>query len=140
MLTARQQQILDLLKSQPMLATRGIQDALGLSRARVHQLIVPLLKKGLVKKEGKARATVYQLAEKRDSEQIRRENWELRRRVKELELALEDRRVIERAKEILIAQFDILPTDAYRKLQQQSMDSGRSMRVIANGILSAYEI
>ena len=58
----------------------------------------------------------------------------------DLEKALDDRQIIERAKDILIAQFDILPTEAYRKLQEQSMDSGRSMREIAEKILSAYEL
>jgi len=140
MLSPRQKKILELLSEQPTLSTRDLQKTLKLTRARVHQLIVPLLKQRLIKKEGKARATVYKLADKRNISQINRENWQLRKRVLELEKALDDRKIIERAKEILIAQFDILPTEAYRKLQEQSMDSGRSMRLIAEKILSAYEI
>jgi predicted transcriptional regulator len=135
----RQQNILKLLSEHPSLGTRQIQEALGLTRARVHQLIVPLLKKGLVKSEGRARATVYKLTEKRSIEQIIRENWELRRKVLELEKTLDDRKLIERAKEILIAEFDILPTEAYRKLQDQSMNSGKSMREVAESILAAFE-
>lgn len=110
-----------------------------MTRARVHQLIVPLIRKGLVKKEGRARATIYQLSDKRSFEQITRENWELRRRITELKNTLDDRKMIERAKEILIAQFDILPTEAYHKLQDRSMSSGKSMREIAESILSAFE-
>jgi AmiR/NasT family two-component response regulator len=102
--------------------------------------MVPLIKQRLVKKEGRARATVYKLGDKRNISQVSRENWVLRRRVLELEKALDDRKIIDRAKEILIAQFDILPTEAYRKLQEQSMDSGKSMREIAERILSAYEL
>jgi len=140
MLSARQDEILRLLNEKPFLRTREIQQALHLTRARINQLIMPLVKKGLIKKEGQARATIYKVTDRRSREQISRENWELRAKVRELEKTLEDRKVIERAKEILIAQFDILPTEAYRKLQEQSMDSGRSMREIAEGILSAYEV
>ncbi len=140
MLSSRQKEILDLLSQHPTLSTGDIQRALKLTRARIHQLIAPLIRKGLVKREGRARATVYKLADKRSFSQISRENWELRKRVLELEKALDDRKIIERAKEILIAQFDILPTEAYRKLQEQSMESGKTMREIAERILSAYEL
>ena len=140
MLSSRQKKILELLSEHPDLSSGDLQKALKLSRARIHQLMVPLIKQRLVKKEGHARATVYKLSDKRNISQVSRENWELRRRVMELEKALDDRKIIERAKEILIAQFDILPTDAYRKLQEQSMESGKSMREIAERILSAYEL
>jgi predicted transcriptional regulator len=139
-LNSRQKEIIDLLNESPALTTGDLQEALGLTRARIHQLISPLVKKGLVKNEGRARATNYRLTDKRSNDHLRRENWELRRRVLELEKVLDDRKMIERAKEILIAQFDILPTEAYRKLQEQSMDSGKSMRDIAQRILSAYEL
>jgi len=139
-LNTRQENIIDILREHHKLGTSALQKALGLTRARIHQLVAPLIVKGLIKREGRARSTVYFLSEKRSKEQIIRENWELRRQVHELSEALEDRKVIERAKEILSAQFDIPPTEAYRKLQEQSMDSGRSMRQISNAILSAYEL
>jgi len=138
-MNSRQRQVLDLLNSHDLLSTRDLLRPLKITRARLNQLIVPLMKKGLVKREGRARATIYKITDKRSFEQITRKNWELRNRIRELEKTLEDRRVIEQAKEILIAQFDILPTEAYRKLQEQSMDRGRSMREIADGILLAYE-
>lgn len=140
MLNSRQEEILRLLDEHPFLKTKELQQALKLTRARINQLIVPLIKQGLINKEGDARATIYRLTDNRSNDQITRENWELRRRVRELERILEDRKVIERAKEILIAQFDIRPTEAYRKLQEQSMESGRSMRDIANAILKAYQV
>lgn len=129
-----------LLNEKHLLSAAELRETLELTRARVHQLIVPLIKKGLVKSEGKARATTYQLTDRRSPDQIRRENWGLRKKVQELERTLEDRKVIEQAKEVLTAQFGILPTEAYRKLQQQSMDSGRSMREIADSILAAYQL
>lgn len=140
MLNVRQQEILDYLKEKPFVQARELRRALRLTRGRIHQLMAPLIRRGLVKKEGAARATVYLLGEKRSKEEITRENWDLRKKNKELEKMLEDRKVIEQAREILIAQFGILPTEAYRKLQEQSMDSGRSMREIAEGILSAYAV
>ncbi len=140
MLSKRQEEILNLLNQNLSLRTAELQKALGLTRTRLHQLITPLIRKKLVKREGRARATIYKTTNQRSNQQIRRENWDLRHKIRELEKALNDRKIIERAKEILIAQFDILPTDAYRKLQEQSMDRGRSMRQIADSILAAYEL
>jgi len=139
MLNSRQQEILGLLNDQPEFPAGELRQKLNVSRARLNQLVLPLIKRHLVKTAGRARATVYRLTEQRSGEQIRRENWELRQKVKQLEKTLEDRKVIERAKEIMIAQFDILPTEAYAKLQEQSMDSGRPLREIADRIISAYE-
>lgn len=139
MLNTRQQEILERLKDQPFFKTHELETALKLTRARINQLIVPLIKRGFVKREGRARATVYSLTGKKSREAVISENWQLKRRVMELEKSLDDRKVIERAKEILIAQFDILPTEAYRKLQEQSMEKGRSIREMAERILAAYE-
>ena len=136
----RQLEILALLKERAGWPAGELRQRLGLSRARLSQLVKPLCGQKLVRPEGRARATVYRLTDQRSLEQIRRENWELRHKVQQLEKTLEDRKVIERAKELLSAQFDIVPTEAYRKLQEQSMDSGKSMREIAEGILAAYEI
>lgn len=140
MLLLRQREIIDLLKEQPFLPSGELREKMGVSRERLNQLISPLLKQSLVMVEGKARATVYRLTGKKDNSLIIKENWELLLRVRELEKDLEDRKIIERAKEILIAQFNILPTEAYRKLQEQSMDRGRPLREVAESILLAYEL
>ncbi len=141
MLNQRQEEILDLLSNQPYMRTRELEEALGLTRSRINQIITPLIKKGLIKSQGKARATTYFLRKKtKKNPKNSRESWKLRQRIVDLERQLDGRRIIEQAKEILIAQFGILPTEAYRKLQEQSMDSGRSMREIAAGILSAYQL
>jgi len=140
MLNKRQEEIIDLLSSRPYMRTKELEEALDLTRSRINQIITPLIKKGLIKCQGKARATAYFLRKKtKNNSKNSRENWKLRQRVVDLEKQLDGRRIIEQAKEILIAQFDILPTEAYRKLQEQSMDSGRSMREIAASILSAYQ-
>ena len=141
MLNSRQEDILDILKEYRYAWTRHLQEKLGISRARLNQLIIPMLKEGLIKRFGKARATRYCLAEKKKQNRafLERENDKLKLRVKVLEQQLEDRKIIERAKEILVAQFDISPMEAYRKLQEQSMSRRKSMRKVANAILEVYE-
>lgn len=68
------------------------------------------------------------------------ENAELDLRARSAEEALTTRKVIERAKDILSQEANILPSEAYRLIQKQSMDSRKSMREIAEAILLAKEI
>ena len=68
------------------------------------------------------------------------ENAELDLRARSAENALEIRKLIERAKEILSQEANILPAEAYRLMQKQSMDTRKSMREIAEAIILAREI
>ena len=68
------------------------------------------------------------------------ENAELDLRARSAEEALTSRKVIERAKDILCQDLNILPTEAYRLIQKQSMDSRKSMREIAEAVILAKEI
>jgi len=68
------------------------------------------------------------------------ENAELDLRAKSAEEALTTRKVIERAKDILSQEANILPSEAYRLIQKQSMDKRKSMREIAEAIILAREI
>lgn len=68
------------------------------------------------------------------------ENAELDLRARSAEEALTTRKVIERAKEIISQESNILPSEAYRLIQKQSMDSRKSMREIAEAILIAKDI
>jgi GAF domain-containing protein len=68
------------------------------------------------------------------------ENAELDLRVRSAEEALTTRKVIERAKDILSQQANILPSEAYRLIQKQSMDKRKSMREIAEAIILASGI
>jgi len=63
------------------------------------------------------------------------ENAELDLRVRSAEEALLTRKLIERAKEILAQDANILPSEAYRLIQKQSMDTRKSMREIAEAIV-----
>lgn len=68
------------------------------------------------------------------------ENAELDLRARSAEEALTTRKLIERAKEILASDANILPSEAYRLIQKQSMDSRKTMREIAEAIILTKEI
>jgi len=68
------------------------------------------------------------------------ENAELDLRARSAEEALTTRKLIERAKDILAQEANILPSQAYRLIQRQSMDSRKSMREIAEAIILSKEI
>ncbi|MEI7942896.1 MAG: Fic family protein [Candidatus Riflemargulisbacteria bacterium] len=59
LLNDKQQQLLELLRYEGRVNTAYLQDALKVNRARINQLISPLIKAGIVAVEGKARATKY---------------------------------------------------------------------------------
>ncbi len=68
------------------------------------------------------------------------ENAELDLRARSAEEALTTRKIIERAKEILSQEANILPSEAFRLIQKQSMDSRKTMREIAEAIILAKDI
>lgn len=68
------------------------------------------------------------------------ENTELMVRTRVIQEELESRKLVERAKEILIMRKGLSPDEAYRRIQKQSMDSRRSMREIAEAIILADQI
>jgi two-component system, response regulator PdtaR len=68
------------------------------------------------------------------------ENAELDLRARSAEEALTTRKLIERAKDILSQEVNVLPSEAYRLIQKQSMDTRKSMREIAEAIILAKDI
>ena len=68
------------------------------------------------------------------------ENAELDLRARSAEEALTTRKVVERARDILSQEENILPSQAYRLIQKQSMDSRKSMREVAEAIILAYDV
>lgn len=60
-LSPKQEEIVRLLRNEPYLSGAELIKKLKVSRARVHQLLVPLEKNGIVVKEGLSRATQYRL-------------------------------------------------------------------------------
>lgn len=68
------------------------------------------------------------------------ENAELDLRARSAEEALTTRKLVERAKDILSTEAGVLPSEAYRLIQKQSMDSRKSMREIAEAIILARDV
>ncbi len=68
------------------------------------------------------------------------ENAELDLRARSAEEALTTRKLIERAKDILSQEAGVLPSEAYRLMQKESMDTRKSMREIAEAIIVAREV
>lgn len=68
------------------------------------------------------------------------ENTELMVKSKVIQEELESRKLIERAKEVLMAQRDLSGAEAYRWIQKRSMDARKSMRDVAEAILLTQEM
>ncbi len=68
------------------------------------------------------------------------ENAELDLRARSAEEALTTRKIVERAKDILAQEANVLPSEAYRLIQKQSMDSRKSMREVAEAIILTNDI
>lgn len=68
------------------------------------------------------------------------EMHDLESTVGDLENKLETRKVVDRAKGILIDKYQMSESDAFRRIQQQSMNQRRSMKEIADAIIIAHEI
>ena len=68
------------------------------------------------------------------------ENAELTLRARSAEEALTTRKLIERAKDILSQEANILSAEAYRLIQKQSMDMRKTMREVAEAIILAKDI
>lgn len=68
------------------------------------------------------------------------ENTKLIKKSNEMQEALESRKVIERAKGILMREKNIIEDEAFRVLQRQSMNTRKSMKEIADAIILASEI
>jgi signal transduction protein with GAF and PtsI domain len=68
------------------------------------------------------------------------ENTKLTVAVQESQEALHTRKLIERAKSLVQRQSNISEEEAYKRLQQQSMRSRRSMREIAEAVILSHEL
>ena len=67
-------------------------------------------------------------------------NTELLVKTKVIQEELETRKMVERAKEIIMQKRKIKSDEAYRWLQKRSMDSRKSMRQIAEAVLLSEEL
>ncbi len=67
-------------------------------------------------------------------------NTELMVKTQVIQEELETRKLVERAKEILMLRFSISGDEAYQRIRKKSMDSRKSMRHIAEAILLSEEM
>ncbi|CAN5814118.1 response regulator [soil metagenome] len=65
---------------------------------------------------------------------------QLRERVAELEDALETRKLVERAKGILMDLHGLSEADAFRRMRKTSMDNRKTMREVAEAILLSHDL
>ena len=63
----------------------------------------------------------------------------LKKEVGNLKLALETRKLVDRAKGILMDQYKMSEAEAFRKIQKMSMDTRKPMKEVAEAIIIAYE-
>lgn len=64
----------------------------------------------------------------------------LEKEAKDLKEALETRKLVERAKGILMDRHGLSEAEAYRRIQKMSMDNRRPMKEVAEAIILAYEV
>lgn len=68
------------------------------------------------------------------------ENTELMVKTRVIQEELETRKMVERAKDILMRERGLSGEDAFRRIQKQSMNTRKSMRELAEAIILAKEI
>lgn len=65
---------------------------------------------------------------------------EMAKEIDELKATLQVRKVVDKAKGILMKTMGLTEDQAFRKIQKQSMDKGKPMKVVAEAIILAHEI
>jgi NAD+ synthetase len=68
------------------------------------------------------------------------ENTELIVQTKVIQAELENRKLIERAKDLIMKRFGLSGEEAYRWLQKRSMNTRKSMRQVSEAVLLAMEV
>ena len=69
-----------------------------------------------------------------------REFRDLEKQVADLQLALETRKLVDRAKGILMDKQGLAEAEAFRKIQKMSMDTRKSMKEVAEAIILAHQV
>jgi two-component system, response regulator PdtaR len=69
-----------------------------------------------------------------------REFQELEKQVADLQQALETRKLVDRAKGILMDKQGLSEAEAFRKIQKMSMDNRKAMKEVAEAIILAHQV
>lgn len=130
-------------------------DGLEASRILTAENIAPVLlltaysQKELVERAQQAGVVGYLVKPFRDSDiqpaiEVALARFEefraLRTQISTLEESLETRKIVDRAKGILMDTQGVKEAEAFRRIQKLSMDSRKSMREVAEAILLAHQI
>lgn len=146
-------------ETQPDLVIMDIQmpelDGLEAARLLTAENIAPVLlltaysQKELVERAQQAGVVGYLVKPFRDSDiqpavEIALARFEefraLRAQMQNLEESLETRKVVDRAKGVLMDTQGLKEADAFRRIQKTSMDMRKSMREVAEAILLAHQV
>jgi len=65
---------------------------------------------------------------------------DLQKQVADLQLALETRKLVDRAKGILMDKQGLTEAEAFRKIQKMSMDNRKAMKDVAEAIILAHQV
>jgi response regulator NasT len=65
---------------------------------------------------------------------------DLQKQVEDLQLALETRKLVDRAKGILMDKQGLTEAEAFRKIQKMSMDNRKPMKDVAEAIILAHQV
>ena len=65
---------------------------------------------------------------------------DLQKQVTDLQLALETRKLVDRAKGILMDKQGLTEAEAFRKIQKMSMDNRKAMKDVAEAIILAHQV
>ena len=69
-----------------------------------------------------------------------REFQQVRKELGDMKEALEARKIIDKAKGLLMEKYSLSEADAFRRIQKRSMDTRKSMREIAEAVLLSNEL
>jgi response regulator NasT len=115
----------------PIVLLTSRTDATVIERARAAGVMAFLLKP--LRPEELGPAVDLAVARFREFEAIRKENADLKK-------ALDSRKLIERAKGLLMEREALTESEAFRRIQRASMDTRRSMAEVAEAILLAAKV
>ncbi len=115
----------------PIVLLTSRTDATVIERARAAGVMAFLLKP--LRPEELGPAVDLAVARFREFEAIRKENADLKK-------ALDSRKLVERAKGLLMEREGLTESEAFRRIQRASMDTRRSMAEVAEAILLAAKV
>ena len=127
-------------KEKEMAAKLGLVSMLGVPLANKNETVIGVLNCFTASPHEFNDTEIYLITTVANQAAMAIVNTELMVKTKVIEEELETRKLVERAKEILMRKRNISGNDAFRWIQKRSMDSRKSMRHVAEAILLSEEL